>query len=450
MSIHVTVDGQNKLTIDDSEENTLGSGGQGVVYKVNYQGKEWACKWYTVDLIQDNINFKNNLQRNTRIESPDRCFVWPQHFVESQDGGFGYLMEIIPDNFVKFTNIYLGKRRVKNPRTGKKETVDVRFKNIETQLTAAINIVNAFRTFHRKGMAYYDINDGGFFIDPDTGDVRICDCDNAKAAGDGTNPLVYGKPGYMAPEIVANQVLPDMRTDFHSVAVILFQMFVGGHPFDGRKLNGVMWTDDAMKKLYGTDPVFIFNPNDESNRPVAGVHSNPINMWPLIPKKMKDKFVRTFVDGIKNPSRRTTDNGWIEALNQFRGLLVRCCKDYSEIANEDAIKNGEYVCPHCNRKFMILTVNTDPIVANKGKAIYAISIGEKSTDKIIGKIGETYSKNRTLVGIVNFTQCSWTAIYPGREQEVPPKEGVPLVRGMVLKIRDSEEYTIIEGQGRVN
>ena len=73
MSIHVTVDGQNKLTIDDSEENTLGSGGQGVVYKVNYQGKEWACKWYTVDLIQDNINFKNNLQRNTRIESPDRC-----------------------------------------------------------------------------------------------------------------------------------------------------------------------------------------------------------------------------------------------------------------------------------------------------------------------------------------------------------------------------------------
>ena len=36
----------------------------------------------------------------------------------------------------------------------------------------------------------------------------------------------------------------------------------------------------SMKlELYGTHPVFIFNPHDTSNRPVKGIHDNPIRIW---------------------------------------------------------------------------------------------------------------------------------------------------------------------------
>lgn len=444
------VDEQFELTIDDSEQNTLGSGGQGIVYEVNFQGRTWACKWYTAEAILNNPRFKMNLIKNTKMDSPDECFVWPQHFVESRDGGYGYLMDKIPDNYVKFTNIYLGKRRVRNPRTGKKETVEVRFKNIETQLTAAINIINALRTFHRKGMAYFDINDGGFFIDPDTGDARICDCDNASAS-EGESPLVYGKPGYMAPEIVARGVTPKRETDFHSIAVILFQMFVGGHPYDGEKLRGIMWTDENMKRFYGNDAVFIYHPRDRSNRPIEGVHTNPLRLWPLMPKKMKDKFIRTFVDGMNCPSKRTTDNGWLEALYQFKGLMVKCCQDYSEIADDAAIKKGIYVCPYCGHEYKILTVGTDPIVANKGKPIYSISLGEKKADKIIGMIAEKKTQNGIITGLVNKTDCIWTVSYPGgATTEIKPGEGGPLTRGAIINLIDKEDDRTIIVQGRVN
>ncbi len=34
---------------------------------------------------------------------------------------------------------------------------------------------------------------------------------------------------------------------------------------------------------YGKDPVFIYDPNNASNRPVNGVHDNVIKLWKIYP-----------------------------------------------------------------------------------------------------------------------------------------------------------------------
>ena len=95
MTFEVTVDGNDRLTVDDSRENRLGGGGQGEVYRVEYKGRQLALKWYTARAILENDGFRENLRGNTRRESPDKCFVWPQHFVEDGKGGYGYLMDVI-------------------------------------------------------------------------------------------------------------------------------------------------------------------------------------------------------------------------------------------------------------------------------------------------------------------------------------------------------------------
>ena len=96
----------------------------------------------------------------------------------------------------------------------------MKFASLDVMLTAAINIVKAFRALHLAGKSYQDLNDGGFFIDTKTGDVLVCDCDNV--AADGDNFGIGGMPGFMAPEVVRGIAKPDVLTDRYSLAVVLF------------------------------------------------------------------------------------------------------------------------------------------------------------------------------------------------------------------------------------
>ena len=74
---------------------------------------------------------------------------------------------------------------------------------MKTIIDAALNIVSAYRILHNNGYCYQDLNNGNFFINPDTGRVLICDNDNV--APDGTHTGIIGKPGYIAPEIILGQ-----------------------------------------------------------------------------------------------------------------------------------------------------------------------------------------------------------------------------------------------------
>ena len=41
----------------------IGSGGQGTVYVVRYNGMKWALKWYDVDKIRNPKAFRANIRR---------------------------------------------------------------------------------------------------------------------------------------------------------------------------------------------------------------------------------------------------------------------------------------------------------------------------------------------------------------------------------------------------
>ena len=68
---------------------------------------------------------------------------------------------------------------------------NVRFKSFRTVVDAALRIVSAYRILHNAGYSYQDLNDGNFFVDPDTGKVLICDNDNV--APDGYVTGIAGK-----------------------------------------------------------------------------------------------------------------------------------------------------------------------------------------------------------------------------------------------------------------
>ena len=102
----------------------------------------------------------------------------------------------------------------------------------------------------------------------------------------------------MSPEVVRGDALPSTRTDLFSLAILLFYMLYVHHPLEGKRESEIKCFDlPAMTKLYGTDPVFIFDPKNRSNEPVPGYHDNAIAFWPIYPQFIRDRFTQVLPRG---------------------------------------------------------------------------------------------------------------------------------------------------------
>lgn len=149
-------------------EKELGRGGQGIVYHVDLHGEKKALKWY---IKAPDDNFYKNLKQNVINGAPGNspAFLWPEHITQKQNGSYGYVMRLRPQNYFEFGNFLLAKKS---------------FRSYTAMLAAAMKICNGFMMLHRFGYSYQDLNDGNFFIDPNSGDVLICDNDNVMPQGE--------------------------------------------------------------------------------------------------------------------------------------------------------------------------------------------------------------------------------------------------------------------------
>lgn len=288
-------------------EQFLGSGGQGEVYQVDLMGKSYALKWY----FKQNATPIQMMALETLIKrgAPTNCFLWPIELAKGRNiPGFGYLMLLRDARYKGIVDLM--KRKVE-PR-------------IRTLITAGIEVSNSFLQLHAKGLCYRDISFGNIFFDPDTGDVLICDNDNVAVDGEGI-ASVLGTPRFMAPEIVRGEAKPNTQTDLFSMSVLLFYMLMVSHPLEGKKEASIRCFDlPAMNKIYGTEPLFIFDPKDKSNEPLKGIHDNAVEFWKIYPQFLKDLFTKAFTDGIWDIKSRVRENEWRSALTTLRDRIIYC------------------------------------------------------------------------------------------------------------------------------
>ena len=288
----------------------LGEGGQGIVYKVRYNGKDLALKWYNIKKIKDPDRFYRNIQNNIKKGAPTKAFLWPLELTEYFEGSFGYLMELRPQEYKDFSLFLLAKER---------------FSGIKAVVNAALCITKVFRELHNSGFSYQDLNDGNFFVNPKTGDVLICDNDNVAEYGDALG--IAGKCRYMAPEVVVGRKKPSVHTDKFSLAVVLYLLLFLNHPLEGKKTLCPCLTEELERKFYGVDPVFVWDPNNSSNRPVRGVHVNEIKLWPVYPEFVRKTFEEAFSHEQmvgRDFEHRVTEKKWQEVFTALRDCLVTC------------------------------------------------------------------------------------------------------------------------------
>lgn len=400
----------------------IGGGGQGDVYMVEHEGKKKALKWYKKDVFTNPKAFYDNLIYNVNKGSPDEVFLWPEAVVEKSEGSFGYIMPLRPNGYFELSKYTLGMD-------------EYQFSSFKAMVEACIKIVSAFRILHIHGYSYQDLNDGNFFINPNSGDVLICDNDNV--APNGTSTGVLGMVGFMAPEVTLRKALPSVSTDAFSLSIILFMVLCMNHPLEGKKTLVPCLTPAEVEKIYGSEALFIFDPNDRSNAPVKNLHMNAIDRWGYLPDYVKDAFIKSFSqEAIKNPNRRLSEVEWLQVLARFRSEIVKCsCGNEVFIINASTTK-----CDACGKPITISNVIKLPrysLTAVRGTRIYRCQLGVCNADVALEPIALVVANNENpkLLGVRNMTDQIWSAItVSGKKVTVEPGEVVPFMRGIVLEV----------------
>ena len=300
---------------------------------------------------------------------------------------------------------------------------------------AALNIAHSFRELHRRGLSYQDINDGNFFINPHTGAALICDNDNV--APDNAATGIGGKPGYMAPEVVRGE-RPGTLSDYHSLAVVLFKLFMRHDPLMGRAfVDKVCITEAAEKELYGDRPVFIFDPDDHSNEPLPGVHPNPLTLWPRYPQHVRDIFTRAFHEGMKSPNARPSDNDWLEMLVRLRGEIITCNCGRESFASveRERLTGGRFRCGGCGSEIsfpLALECGRRAVYLFPGNRLYRCHT--EGGDDFATVTGQVVRNKKTpgIWALRNLSDQTWqaTAADGGGRQTVAKDAVAPIAPGV--------------------
>ena len=409
----------------------LGEGGQGIVYKVNYNGKQLALKWYFGNKLSNADKFYRNIQNNIKQGAPTSAFLWPLEITEYFEGSFGYLMELRPSEYKDFSLFLLAK---------------VHFANIEAIINTALCITNGFRELHNKGYSYQDLNDGNFFVNPKTGDVLICDNDNVAPYGE--NLGIAGKCRYMAPEVVMGKKRPDNHTDRFSLAVVLYMLLFLNHPLEGKRTMCPCLTEEPERKFYGSDPVFVWDSTNDSNRPVRGVHTNEIKLWPLYPEFVRKTFEKAFSHEVmvgNDTTHRVIEKEWQEVFTTLRDLMVKC-----SCGSETFIDPSKQACQciNCGKSIerpLILKVKKYHAALTPGKKLYACHVQYDSDDFKEAR-GEVIASrnNPALLGLRNDSDSTWEAILPnGTSKGYPNGQVIKLGKGIKINFGNGNVGEVI-------
>lgn len=408
-------------------EKFLAEGGQGGVYIADYNGQKKALKWYKKGGLGENPTaFYENIKQNVMRGTPSQEFLWPLDITEWVDDTFGYIMELRPCGYYEVTEYML---------------CHVRFKSYRAIIDAAMHIVSAFRILHNAGYSYQDLNDGNFFINPQNGKVLICDNDNV--APDGTETGIIGKPRYMAPEIVLRKTKPNSLSDRFSMSLILYILFCLNHPLEGKRYLVPGLTPALQEKLYGSEPLFIMDPDDNSNGPHPVIHKNSIAVWSCLPDYMRKIFLNAFSQkAFQRPSARPKEIDWLNVLTRFRSEIVAC-----QCGNEIFTQQGEPCkCEECGRRANIpfkLVLSGYSIPAIKDSRIYRCQLGVCDAKDALMPIAQVVEKKDSgALGIRNKSEKRWDAVTTkGVARKVASDEVIPLKDGIVFKVGD-ESITI--------
>ncbi len=380
-----------------SEPALLGRGSIGEVYSVSYDGRPCIFKWIPNPDSSVGPGFRDVVLSLMGVGLEG--FLLPLAVTKSygDDGrtkGFGYITGMLPPGFVGVDRVV---------RKGG-------FRTVEDVMVAAMNLVNAFASLQAAGFALSSLSIGDVFVRPEDGMVMI-GVDFIRPAG--SIPMSYDLC-MMPPEVTCDDAPVGPLSDNHVLAVELYRLMVHADPFMGAKTNisGPV-TSSVMRRWYGTDPVFCWDPKDDSNRPVPDRDTNSVKMWPLLPESVRESFVKAFADGLRNPQERPTPEMWSKAIGDAVSAAFVCPKCGSwTFVDEGNVADGCISC--CGSSYSIYKISmgklcryVPAVPGKKLRAFMTEDFAERDPSRVTGEFAEDSGNPGVVVLRRLDDRCSW-------------------------------------------
>jgi uncharacterized protein YegL len=407
----------------------IGCGHAGEVYAVLWKGRRVALKWfypYTATPERRPV-----IQALTCTAPPSAFWLWPLDIASQFDGsGFGYVMPRREDRFIGVSDLMLAKA---NP-------------SIRILSTVGIGICQRLAELNAAGYRMA-IDFGSFFFDPVNSDV-LGSCDGSLIAL-GESQQACAEPEFMAPELLRREpnAQPSMYTDLHSLAVLLFYIFMKSHPLAGRKqLAFKAWDAPAREKLFGVGPVFIFDPSDTSNEavdesvdPYKTAGHLALKNWPIYPRFFKDQFIYAFTKGLADPTHgRVRESQWVETLSRLRDSWFKCACGAENFYDESEAR----ACWKCGQQPQLppqIKIGKARIVLTPGAKIYQHHLvpgAGVDVNQVAAEVAP-HPTQKNLFGLLNCGQSKWIAHATAadgvtRQMDVEPGKKMLIAQGVEI------------------
>ena len=259
---------------------------------------------------------------------------------------------------------------------------------------------------------------------------------------------IAGKCRYMAPEVVMGKKRPDNHTDRFSLAVVLYMLLFLNHPLEGKRTMCPCLTEELERKFYGSDPVFVWDPTNDSNRPVRGVHTNAIKLWPLYPAFVRKTFEKAFSREVmigNDTTHRVIEKEWQEVFTNLRDLTVKCSCGSETFIDPAQTACKCISCGKTTERPPVLKVKKYRVALAAGKKVYACH-AQYDSDDFRAARGEVISSrtNPALLGLRNDSNNTWEAILPnGTSKGYPNGQVIKLGKGIKINFGNGNVAEVI-------
>jgi eukaryotic-like serine/threonine-protein kinase len=384
----------------------IGEGGQGVVHRARLNGTPFAVKWFRPGPRDAELH-RSITALVRRGRPPHPAFVWPIDLVTADHlPGFGYVMPLLEPRFLSLAQLL--NRHEQPP--------------FRVMTALGRELVDAFAALHSAGLCYRDVNFGNLRVDPQLAEVAIIDNDNVGT--DGGDVFVKGTGPFMAPEILRDEALPSTVTDLHSLAVLLFYLFVHGHPLLGARADsmytwesgGHVSESELMVRNLGERPLFVFDPDDASNRPVPG--DRMLIWWDIYPDFLRQVFTQAFSSGLADASLqgRVTEGIWRRALTRLSDSVTTCPRCTAAVFHDP--DNHGRPCWSCHAPLPVpqmLKLPGGTLVLCEGAAVTSHHLARDRDHRTVRATVEPHPADATRLILRNQTDQPWRVLPEGED-----------------------------------
>jgi hypothetical protein len=212
--------------------------------------------------------------------------------------------------------------------------------------------------------------------------------------------------------------------------VILFYLLLRHHPLFGARESAAPVLDGvSLGRLLGEEPVFVFDPDDDSNRPVPLLHDNALLRWPALPEFVRRMFVEAFTAGLTDPlNGRVAESQWRSAAIRLRGLVRHCEQCGTEQFWDPEHPDAPCAAPDCRaampRPARLLARH--PTVLEPGLLLTSGDLGQ-SVDRVEHPVADVVRHPETsALALRNRSGAPWVLHRASGDSPVAPRAAVVL------------------------